>query len=44
MKNDTSSSSLPLIVNIAIMLTLFNSWVLFEETVIDRHGRCVTYR
>ena len=27
-----------LIVSIAFALTLFNSWVLFEETVIDRLG------
>ena len=29
---------LPLIVKIAVVLTFFNSWVLFAETVIDRHG------
>ena len=29
---------LPLIVKIAVALTFFNSWVLFEETVVDRHG------
>lgn len=29
---------LPLIAKIAIALTFFNSWVLFEETVVDRHG------
>jgi hypothetical protein len=29
---------LPLLVKIAIALTFFNSWVLFEETVVDRHG------
>ncbi len=29
---------LPLLVKIAIALTFFNSWVLFEETVIDRQG------
>lgn len=29
---------LPLILKIAIVLTFFNSWVLFEETVIDRYG------
>lgn len=29
---------LHLIVKIAIVLTFFNSWVLFEETVVDRHG------
>lgn len=30
--------SLPLIVKIAVILTFFKSWVLFEETVVDRHG------
>ena len=29
---------LPLIVKIAVVLTFLNSWVLFEETVVDRHG------
>ena len=29
---------LPLIVKIAVALTFFNSWVLFEETVVDRQG------
>jgi len=29
---------LPLVVKIAVPLTFFNSWVLFEETVVDRQG------
>ena len=28
----------PLVVKAAVFLTFFNSWVLFEELVIDRHG------
>ncbi|HKY22942.1 MAG TPA: hypothetical protein VJM31_17140 [Vicinamibacterales bacterium] len=28
----------PGIVRLAIWLTFFNTWVLFEETVVDRHG------
>ena len=29
---------LPFIAKIVIGLTFYNTWVLFEETVIDRHG------
>lgn len=29
---------LPLIAKIAIAITFINTWVLFEETVVDRHG------
>ena len=29
---------LPLIVKIAIAMTFINTWVIFEETVVDRHG------
>ena len=29
---------LPTIVKAAIVLTFFNTWVLFEETVVDRSG------
>lgn len=36
--SNLSFKQLPLLVKIAIALTLFNSWVLFEETVIDRQG------
>ena len=28
----------PLVVKIAVFITFFNAWVLFEELVIDRHG------
>lgn len=28
----------PWLLRIAAALTLFNSWVLFEETIVDRHG------
>jgi hypothetical protein len=28
----------PLVVKVAVVLTFFNTWVLFEETVVDRHG------
>ena len=29
---------LPLIAKIAIAMTFINTWILFEETVVDRHG------
>ena len=29
---------LPLIAKIAIAMTFLNAWVLFEETIVDRHG------
>ena len=29
---------LPWVVKIGVALTFFNSWVLFEETIVDRHG------
>ena len=29
---------LPILVRVSVGLTLFNSWVLFEETVVDRLG------
>jgi hypothetical protein len=29
---------LPTIVKLAVVLTFFNTWVLFEETVVDRYG------
>src|SRR5467141_1633404 len=29
---------LPLIAKIAIGMTFLNTWVLFEETIVDRHG------
>lgn len=30
--------SQPRIVKAAVVLTFFNTWVLFEETVVDRYG------
>jgi hypothetical protein len=30
--------TVPGIVKAAVVLTFFNTWVLFEETVIDRYG------
>ncbi len=37
MKTSTTPR-LPLIAKIAIAVTFLNIWVLFEETVVDRHG------
>ena len=37
MKTSTTSP-LPLIAKIAIAMTFINAWVIFEETVVDRHG------
>src|SRR5947207_3905998 len=37
MKTSTTSP-LPLIAKIAIAMTFINTWVIFEETVVDRHG------
>ena len=34
----SNSRALPGIARFAIVLTFFNTWVLFEETVIDRYG------
>ena len=36
--NKEPTTRLPLIVKIAVALTFFNSWVLFEETIVDRYG------
>jgi len=33
-----TASRLPLIAKIAIAVTFLNAWVIFEETVVDRHG------
>jgi len=35
---DTASARTPGIVPFAVWLTFFNTWVLFEETVVDRYG------
>lgn len=32
------NTEVPGILRAAIVLTFFNTWVLFEETIIDRHG------
>jgi len=37
MKKSTTPP-LPLIAKIAIAMTFINTWVIFEETVVDRHG------
>jgi hypothetical protein len=37
MKTSTTPP-LPLIAKIAIAMTSLNTWVIFEETVVDRHG------
>jgi hypothetical protein len=41
MNTDTKTSTtfpLPLIAKIAIAMTFLNTWVIFEETIVDRHG------
>ena len=37
MKTSTTPP-LPLIAKIAIAMTFINTWVIFEETLVDRHG------
>lgn len=34
----TAAAGVPGIVRFAVWLTFFNTWVLFEETVVDRYG------
>ena len=36
--NKSTTPPLPLIAKIAIAVTFLNVWVIFEETVVDRHG------
>jgi len=36
--NKSTTLPLPLIAKIAIAMTFINTWVIFEETVADRHG------
>ena len=36
--NKTTTPSLPLIAKIAIATMFINTWVIFEETIVDRHG------
>ena len=41
MNTDTKQSTmrrLPLIAKIAIAMTFINAWVIFEDTIVDRHG------
>jgi hypothetical protein len=35
---DAQSAGTPGIVRFAVWLSFFNTWVLFEETVVDRYG------
>src|SRR5215472_17130345 len=37
MKKSTTSR-LPVIAKVAIAMTFINTWVIFEDTVVDRHG------
>jgi hypothetical protein len=36
--NKSTTPRLPLIAKIAIAVTFLNMWVIFEETIVDRHG------
>jgi hypothetical protein len=36
--NTSTTHHLPLIAKIAIATTFINTWILFEETVVDRYG------
>jgi hypothetical protein len=36
--NKSTTPPLPLIAKIAIAMTFINAWVIFEETIVDRHG------
>ena len=36
--NKSITPPLPLIAKIAIAITVLNAWVIFEETIVDRHG------
>ena len=36
--NKSTTPPLPLIAKIAIAMTFINTWVVFEETIVDRHG------
>jgi hypothetical protein len=35
---DVPSAGVPGIVKAAVVVTFFNTWVLFEETIVDRYG------
>src|SRR5215475_6649612 len=36
--NKLTTPPLPLLAKIAIAMTFINAWVIFEETIVDRHG------
>jgi hypothetical protein len=36
--NRSTTPPLPLIAKIGIAMTVINTWVIFEETIVDRHG------
>ena len=36
--NNSTTPPLPLIAKIAIAVAVLNAWVIFEETIVDRHG------
>jgi hypothetical protein len=36
--NKSTTPRLPLIAKIGIAMTFLNAWVIFEETIVDRHG------
>src|SRR3984893_16659404 len=36
--NKSTTLALPLIAKIAVAMTVLNAWVIFEETIVDRHG------
>lgn len=38
MTSESSPAVMPGIVKAAVVVTFFNTWVLFEETVVDRYG------
>ena len=38
MATPDTTPRIPTIIKIAVWLTFFNTWVLFEETIIDRYG------
>ena len=44
MKTKPTTLPLPLIVKIAIAITAVNTWVIFEEVVVDRHERATIVR
>ena len=37
-QGEPRSAQIPGIIRFAVWLTFFNTWVLFEETIVDRYG------